>query len=81
MTCREIADFLMDYLDGELPAATRATFEAHLRACRDCRNYLEGYRQTGAASKAAMTQPSLDVAEMPDGLITAILAAGRDGRS
>ncbi|MCC6361642.1 MAG: zf-HC2 domain-containing protein, partial [Phycisphaerales bacterium] len=30
MTCKELAEFLMDYLDGELPAETRAVFDRHL---------------------------------------------------
>ena len=30
MNCREFTEFLHDYLFGDLPAAERAVFEAHL---------------------------------------------------
>ena len=80
MNCREIAEFLIDYVDGDLPEPALATFEAHLRACRDCRNYLDGYRKTIAATKAVMIEPpALDVAEMPEQLVSAILAARQGG--
>ena len=79
MTCREIAEFLVDYLSGDLPESTASAFEAHIRACRDCRNYLDGYRKTITASKAALAQPlEADAApDMPEQLVQAILAARR----
>lgn len=46
MKCREVADFLMAYLDGELPEDQRGVFEAHLRGCSACERYLESYRRT-----------------------------------
>jgi anti-sigma factor RsiW len=36
MTCRELIDFLMSYLDGELPAAQNRSFEDHLDLCPAC---------------------------------------------
>src|ERR1041385_3006363 len=35
VTCREVADFLMEYIDGTLPSAQRATFDRHLAVCPD----------------------------------------------
>ena len=46
MTCQDVADFLVDYVDGELPALVRRQFEAHLGLCPDCVNYLQQYRDT-----------------------------------
>ncbi len=46
MTCREILDFLFDYLDGNLSAAQRAMFEEHFAVCPSCVAYLHNYRQT-----------------------------------
>jgi anti-sigma factor RsiW len=46
MTCREILDFLMEYLDGNLSAAQRAMFEEHFAVCPSCVAYLHNYRQT-----------------------------------
>ena len=33
MTCREFADFMMDYLSGELSSESRAAFDYHLSLC------------------------------------------------
>ena len=46
MTCRELADFIADYLSEALPGDTRAQFERHLGACSNCGMYLDGYRET-----------------------------------
>jgi anti-sigma factor RsiW len=79
MTCREFAEFLIDYVSGELPEPTRGVFQAHVAVCRDCRNYLDSYRKTIALSKTALAEPTVDVAAMPEGLVRAILAARRAG--
>jgi len=46
VTCREFADFMADYLSGELSADARITFEHHLALCANCRNYLTSYEET-----------------------------------
>ena len=46
MTCKEAIDRLIEYLDGDLTAATLAEFEAHLSRCAPCRAYLATYRRT-----------------------------------
>ncbi len=46
MTCREFADFMSAYLDGELDAPERAQFEHHLSRCVNCVQYLAQYRHT-----------------------------------
>jgi len=46
MTCQDAIDRLVEYLDGELTAATLADFEAHLARCAPCRAYLATYRRT-----------------------------------
>ena len=43
MTCRELIDFIMEYLDGELPQEQRSVFEEHLKLCPPCLEYLESY--------------------------------------
>jgi anti-sigma factor RsiW len=71
-TCREIIDFLGDYISGDLPAAQRAEFERHLAHCPPCIAYLKSYEQTIKLGKCA----SADVDEKPpEELIKAILAA------
>ncbi len=46
ITCREFVGFVGDYRDGELPAAPRWLFEAHLDQCQKCREYLKAYGAT-----------------------------------
>lgn len=75
MTCREFADFMMDYIAGELPAESRALFERHLSRCPKCPQYFEQYRATLAAGKSAFNSPEEDVpGDVPEDLIQAILA-------
>ena len=78
MTCREFADFMMDYLTGELPAPVKVRFEDHLRVCENCQRYLESYRQSIALGQQAFND--LDEAasrRVPERLIQAILSARR----
>ncbi len=44
ITCREFEDFVLDYLENELPALQRSRFERHIRLCRECRQYGGGGR-------------------------------------
>ena len=77
MTCREFADFVMDYFEGQLDADTRARFDHHLTLCPDCVHYLQQYRDTVQAGQAAFDD---DVPQaVPDDLVRAILEARRDG--
>lgn len=76
MTCQEVADFLMDYLNGELPQTQRAVFEEHLGICPDCVAYLRSYEITIKASKSACAHVhDPDANNVPDDLVRAILAA------
>ena len=43
LNCHACADFIADYLNGDLDAEVRASFETHLDRCRNCRAYLEQY--------------------------------------
>ena len=70
--CRELTEFLDDYLGGELEAARRSVFEEHLAVCVDCRNYLESYRATMRLAKWAGRDVPEDV---PADLIKAVVAA------
>jgi anti-sigma factor RsiW len=76
MTCREVADFVGDYISGDLPAATRRWFDWHLLTCRNCRRYLATYRAAIAAGRAAFADLDAGAEGVaPDELIRAILAA------
>jgi len=73
LTCREVTDFLMDYVSGDLPPDVRARFEEHLQVCPPCVVFLKTYRQTMEMEKAAyMADETFDI---PEELVGAILAS------
>lgn len=75
MTCQELVHWLADYLDGELPDATRAGFEQHLAVCKHCQAFLDAYRHTiRLCAAAGKIDADLENA-MPEDLLRAILAA------
>ena len=45
LVCREFVELVTDYLEGVLPDAQRARFEAHLAECEGCTGYLEDMRR------------------------------------
>ena len=76
MTCQELADFIIDYVEGNLPSDEHATFEKHLAMCPSCIAYIKSYRTTqrvlddlGCAAKDEVP------CEVPEELIQAILKA------
>ena len=75
MNCRECAEFLVDYCSSELAPEVRATFERHLTLCPNCLTYVEQYRATIEAGKAAFDDDAIE--DFPEELVRAILAARR----
>ena len=77
MTCRELVEFLMDYVDGLLSEPERLCFEEHLGECPDCVAYLATYREAIRLGKEACTAGDAIPAEVPEDLVRAVLAARR----
>ncbi len=78
MTCRDLVEFMMDYLSNELPDDSRAIFERHLTACPHCVRYLKTYQTTITLCREAFDVSDEEVpAEIPEALVQAILAAQR----
>lgn len=78
MTCQEMADFLADYIGEELDAEVRVTFEQHIAKCHNCHVFLDQYRTTIVAGRAAYAHLDSEeppMAEMPEQLVHAILEA------
>ena len=77
MTCQEIIEFLMAYVDGELPPEQAAVFAQHLADCPFCLEFLHSYRQTVQLSKQALS-PGASLANncppVPEDLVRAIVA-------
>ena len=80
MTCKELTDFLMDYLEKQLPERTRAEFEGHIATCPPCLNYLESYKTAVELGRKVCEGDAAVPCEVPEHLIQAILAAvGKGG--
>lgn len=56
-SCKEIADVLQSFLDGELQAVDIPTVQTHLDACRDCGLEAETYE----AVKVSLTKHQVAV--------------------
>jgi len=79
MTCKEVIDFLGDYLDGALPWRQRVVFNLHLVLCRHCRRYLASYSETIRLTRASGREPRSEAERVPEELMQAILATRRAG--
>ena len=45
-TCKDVIDLLSDYIDGGLPPHEKEEFEAHLKLCTACVEFLSSVRAT-----------------------------------
>ena len=63
MTCKELAELMMAYCDGELPKECCDLICQHTRLCGPCLNYMETYRITVQITRI------LPLAELPPGLL------------
>ena len=59
LSCQELVELVTDYLEGVLPEAERARFDAHLATCAGCQTYVEQMRATlrvtGELTPASLT--------------------------
>jgi anti-sigma factor RsiW len=69
MNCRELAELLLDYVQGELEPDVCSHIQRHLSQCSPCVTYLETYRITIQLSRR------LPAAPMPPELIERLRAA------
>jgi len=74
MACQELVEVITDYLEGTLPELERVRFEAHLRTCPACHEYVEQMRALIRLSRG-LTARSLDTAA-----VDSLLHAFRDWR-
>ena len=76
ITCVQFEQFIMAYLDDDLPPAQRRVFEWHMKACRECREYLAAYqRSTELASASLGTGNDALPTDVPEDLVRAVLDA------
>jgi anti-sigma factor RsiW len=72
LACRELVQFVTDYLEGVLPRADRARFEQHIASCRGCAAYLRQMRELVRVS--GCIPASAAPVEPPAGLLRAFAA-------
>ncbi len=74
MTCKEFEEFVLGYLEGELSDQQQASFDLHLRLCRECRQYLKAYQCSINVNRAVFTSADDSLPDdVPEDLIKAIL--------
>ena len=75
LTCKEFDDFMVDYLDQDLPVWQKFTCWLHVKMCRDCAHFVREYHRTIALGKSAYDSPDDPVPDsVPEELIKAALA-------
>lgn len=82
VTCREVIEFLGEYIEGRLAANVLDEFQRHLAECPSCVNYLDAYRRVILLGKAAdCSHDSGTLGQsVPPGLIEAVRAARHRAR-
>ncbi len=80
LTCKECADFILAYVDGELPAEQAKRFDMHMAMCPPCVDYLKTYAETIRMGKKACEPPAA-CNKPPEDLIKAIMAAIRPNKN
>lgn len=75
MTCKELVEFLNDYLEGQLPDDVKQVFEGHMTDCPCCKHYIETYQDAIRMGKDACRSQEEKPPRMPDDLVAAILLA------
>lgn len=46
LSCEQVNQFIIDYLEKNLPDSVQKKFEVHLQKCPNCRAYFEQYNET-----------------------------------
>jgi anti-sigma factor RsiW len=63
LDCQDLVELVTDYLEGALPPAERARFDAHIAGCDGCARYLAQMRQTigavGALTEESVPEPAM----------------------
>jgi anti-sigma factor RsiW len=75
ISCHQLIEFCLDYIDGALPQDQQVRFRRHLAQCPDCVTFFETYQKTPEVSREALaTQLPSSVREA----VRSFLRAQRD---
>ena len=55
--CDEVRDFLMEYLDRELPTSDSLIFRLHMLLCQPCKKYMGRYKSSVELAQNIMDDP------------------------
>ena len=78
LTCIELERFVHDYHEGSLSSREQRTFDLHMELCSMCRVYFASYLKTiELGRRICATDDASAPAELPEELVSAILAARR----
>jgi predicted anti-sigma-YlaC factor YlaD len=72
LTCEEVDDFLYRFNEGSLSYSENLKFKLHLSMCRECRDYVNKYKETIQVSKEIFIKAN-QIENVPEDLIQAIL--------
>ncbi len=56
-TCREVAELLLDFIEGTLSEMEMLTLQRHICACPPCMFYLETYQTAIEVTRALPEEP------------------------
>jgi anti-sigma factor RsiW len=73
MNCREITEFLEQYVSDELSPDLLAEFETHMHACGNCVTFMTQYRMVIEAAKGCYGPTPAEPPPVPEELVTLIL--------
>ena len=54
ISCQQLIEFCLDYLEGALPEHEQVGFRRHLARCPDCVTFFETYQKTPELSREAL---------------------------
>ncbi|NOX69761.1 MAG: zf-HC2 domain-containing protein [Gammaproteobacteria bacterium] len=75
LTCKQFDEFMMDYLEGNLPFWQKVSCGLHLRMCRKCAKFVDQYRRVVLLEKDALLPSADSIPEaVPEELVNAALA-------
>jgi len=75
LTCKQFDDFMVDYLEKELPGWQNFMCWMHVIMCRECARFVRQYKQAIELGQKAFDSPDEPVPEtIPDELVNAAMA-------
>jgi len=75
LTCKEFDEFMMNYLEGDLPVWQKYMCWLHIKMCRECAYFVRQYHRVVALGQNTFDFPDDPVPDsVPEDLIKAALA-------